>query len=158
MSAFGDPRLPTRFWEKVADRGNCWEWIAARDPLGYGRFWWKNQMRLAHRVAYVALVGEHASDLELDHLCRNPSCLRPDHLEPVSHALNLLRGNTFSAANAAKTHCKRGHPLNGPNLIVRIKPDGRRYRACRTCCQASWRRSDARKRSLKQSNQGATQQ
>jgi hypothetical protein len=48
------------------------------------------------------------------------------------------------------THCARGHPFSGWNLIVRRMPDGRTKRGCRTCynvrCREHMRRRRARLR------------
>jgi hypothetical protein len=41
---------------------------------------------------YEQHFGSIPENLELDHLCRNPACVRPDHLEPVTHLENLRRG------------------------------------------------------------------
>lgn len=119
-----------RFWAKVDKTETCWNWTAYRDPLGYGNFWPADKrMVLAHRFAFELLVGLIPEGLELDHLCRNPSCCRPDHLEAVTHRENILRGIGATAANAAKTTCIRGHSLSEANL--RIRPDGGRI--CRAC-------------------------
>jgi hypothetical protein len=75
---------------EVADSG-CWEWTAAKDPTGYGRFSVARSMDYAHRAAYKLLVGPIPAGLDLDHLCRNRGCVNPDHLEPVTRRENLLR-------------------------------------------------------------------
>src|SRR5690606_21110712 len=97
VSLFGDARLPDRFWEKVLDHpaSGCWEWQAARDQKGYGRFRWKGFTRRAHRVAYEELVAPVPDGLQLDHLCRNPFCCAPWHLEPVTPRENTLRGESI---------------------------------------------------------------
>jgi hypothetical protein len=82
----------------------CWEWRGWRDRHGYGRIDVKRVSRLAHRIAYEILIGPIPDGLELDHLCRNTSCVNPAHLEPVTHRENMGRG-TF----ATKTHCPAGH-------------------------------------------------
>lgn len=46
---------------------------------------------MAHRVYWERENGPVPSGLELDHLCRNPTCVRPDHLEAVTHAENIRR-------------------------------------------------------------------
>jgi hypothetical protein len=68
--------------------------------------------------------------LTLDHLCRNKACVNPAHLEPVTNRENVLRGVGLSAENARKTHCKRGHPLSGDNVVV---SKGGRKRRCVAC-------------------------
>jgi len=42
---------------------------------------------------YLAYKEFRASGLVLDHTCVNSSCRNPDHLEPVTHAINCQRRN-----------------------------------------------------------------
>lgn len=70
-------------------KGPCWIWQLGKDSLGYGRG--KNN-KLAHRNSYEQAHGPISSGLHLDHLCRTPSCVNPDHLEPVTNAVNTRRG------------------------------------------------------------------
>lgn len=139
------PRKPVplwdRFWPKVDTTGPCWEWTASKNHLGYGqvsREYPDRRLGMAHRVAYELLVGPIPEGKELDHLCRNPSCVNPDHLEPVTHAENMRRAPYDApASKRAKTHCPAGHPYSGENLYV--NPKGRRE--CRACRKQ--RRSNA---------------
>jgi hypothetical protein len=107
----------------VIQPSGCVEWTGAKFQ-GYGRIKRGAQSVLTHRAMYELMEGSIPDDLELDHLCRNPACANVAHLEPVSHAINMARG-----VRAAKTHCLRGHPLDG--RIKRGKRCGKRY--CRTC-------------------------
>jgi hypothetical protein len=121
--------LPPRFTARMEVVGECWEWRGQRDRNGYGHYWHEGRYVLAHRFAFVACFGALADGLTLDHLCRNPSCVRPDHLEAVSHRENCLRAVTgASAVNARKTHCLRGHPLTADNIYTH-----RGRRVCRQC-------------------------
>lgn len=125
--------LPDRFWPKVDATGPCWEWLAAKNRRGYGQIGLGSRslgLGMAHRVAWELLVGPIPSGMELDHLCRNPSCVNPDHLEPVTHAENMRRA-PYDAPQSKrmKTHCPLGHPYSGENLYR--SPRGRRE--CRTC-------------------------
>ena len=123
-------RLPMRFWEKVSVvPSGCWLWIGCCDPGGYGQFWSRGP-KLAHRIAYQALVGPVLPPLELDHLCRNRPCVRVDHLEIVTRAQNVHRGSGLTALNARKTHCLRGHPFDFINTYMRSDGKGRECRAC----------------------------
>ncbi|MFJ2662519.1 HNH endonuclease signature motif containing protein [Arthrobacter koreensis] len=81
-----------------------------------------------HRVAYELFSGPIPNGLVLDHLCRNRGCFNPNHLEPVTRAVNNLRGVGFMAAHARKTHCPKGHPYDEKN--TQIKNGARRCRAC----------------------------
>lgn len=112
--------------------GNCWLWTGARDKLGYGRL----TRTLAHRLVYELMIGPIPEGLELDHLCRNPSCVRPEHLEPVTHRENLLRG-VRANQNTGKTHCLRGHALDTDNTYVR-RNGARACKACQLQRQREW--------------------
>lgn len=109
-----------RFWPKVnkagptpprrPDLGPCWLWVAALDRHGYGAFGITDKRVVrAHRFAYEALAAPILAGLELDHLCRNPPCVNPAHLEPVPHRENALRGESPSAQHARKETCPAGH-------------------------------------------------
>lgn len=121
-----------RFWAHVEKTASCWLWQGA-NGAGYGRFKMtggrKGKLVAAHRFAYEHCVGKIPEGLQLDHLCRTPACVNPQHLEPVTPKENGLRGISPSAINARKTHCKRGHPFSGGNLW--IDKNGDRY--CKTC-------------------------
>src|SRR5688500_4996363 len=80
------------FWAKVDKTSTCWLWTGARHPLGYGHVRYGNRTSAAHRVAWELINGPIPEGLTLDHLCRVPACVRPDHLEPVTHRENVRRG------------------------------------------------------------------
>lgn len=127
------PTPQERFWSKVKKTETCWLWVGSYDGDGYGMFGVTHRRTSrAHRVAYEFLVGPIPLDLELDHLCRNPGCVNPVHLEAVPHRINVLRGNGLTAQHAAKTHCPQGHPYDLFNTYAKI---GRRGRECRQCRQ-----------------------
>ena len=119
-----------RFWAKVVKTDGCWVWIGAHIPDGYGSFSANGRVGLAHRFSYTQFVGPIPEGLQLDHLCRNRTCVRPDHLEPVTSRENSLRGQTVAARHAAKTHCDAGHEFTEAN-ILRTRLGNRQCRACR---------------------------
>lgn len=138
-----DKSVEARFWEKVdrnggapanphtAVAGQCWIWTAAQRSKhhpGYGAFRYKGKQQLAHRVAWQMVRGEIPDGLVLDHLCRRPACVNPDHLETTDQGSNVRRSLT-------KTHCKRGHELAGDNLYHH-----KGGRACRLCRAEAARR------------------
>jgi hypothetical protein len=114
-----------RFWAKVRKTETCWLWTATLNNQGYGEF---GSLGLAHRFAYELLVGPIPEGLTLDHLCRQPACVRPDHLEPVTHRENVRRGEGWSGRNARKTHCPQGHAYDEAN--TRWYHNQRNCRAC----------------------------
>lgn len=121
----------------VVNDDGCWLWPQAQSQGGYGRCSVAGVAYYVHRYVYEQLRGPIPDRLQLDHLCRQPACANPDHLEPVTCRENLLRGNTFQAANAAKTRCPQGHPYD---IFQRGE------RACRVCRRQSWREYTQRKR------------
>jgi hypothetical protein len=118
-----------RFALKVEKTATCWLWLGAGKTEGYGSFWDGRHLVMAHRWSYERRYGPIPEGLVIDHLCRTPACVNPEHLEPVTQLENVMRGTAPSVANARKTHCLRGHPLDGPNLYV----NGAGGRACRQC-------------------------
>ena len=126
-----------RFWAKVDKSGDCWVWTAAINK-GYGVFAMsKTDIRDAHRVSWEWANGPVPVGLELDHLCRNPACVRPSHLEAVIHLENVRRGRAPAALAYMAGTCMRGHPRTPENSWR----NGSRL-TCKPCRQA-WIRSRA---------------
>lgn len=69
----------------------CYVWTGTITTTGYGRF---GAYGRAHRISYEEVNGPIPESLEIDHLCRNPPCVRPDHLEPVTRTENARRAIT----------------------------------------------------------------
>ncbi len=86
-------------------------------------------MMRAHRFAFEMARGPVPEGLQLDHLCRVRHCVNPGHLELVTSRVNTLRGTSFSAVNATKTHCPKGHPYSTENTHT----DASNKRHCRVC-------------------------
>jgi hypothetical protein len=145
---FTMPRIYTRrsesdrFWEKVnkngpipshrPELGPCWLWTAAPDSHGYSTFFATartdgvRRMVTAYRWGWEQEHGPVPSGLELDHLCRTRACVRHDHLEAVTGAVNRQRGRNV---NREKISCRRGHPYDEANTYH----DARGTRHCRAC-------------------------
>lgn len=81
-----------RFWAKVEKSPACWVWIGSKNNFGYGHFRVDGRHQYAHRVSLAIHGVVIPKGAHVDHLCRNPSCVRPDHLEPVACAENARRG------------------------------------------------------------------
>ncbi len=125
---------PENFWSYVDKSGKCWVWRGNVEKTGYGRVRWNIKQYSAHVISWMLFHGRFPQEnLTIDHLCRNPLCVNPEHLEEVSMAVNILRGTSPAALNARKTHCKRGHKLSGINIYWRHKPRGGVERECKKC-------------------------
>lgn len=135
---FGTIELLTdeeRFWQNVQITGFCWLWtgkLGAGDSR-YGRFGADSMSHLAHRYAYEMLVGPIPEGFTLDHLCRITNCVNPDHLEPIEHVGNTMRGFGPMAENARKLKCHLGHVFDEANTHYGTRKDGRTIRYCRAC-------------------------
>lgn len=119
----------SQFLRNTHKTETCWLWTGYVSPENRGVINFKEGKKFAYRLGYELLVGPIPEGLTLDHLCVNPQCVNPDHLEPVTGGENSLRGSGPAANNKRKTHCHKGHPFAGDNLYT--KPNGRR--CCRRC-------------------------
>lgn len=139
-----------RFWDKVDQDGPvptdalatvstpCWLWRASKDRDGYGGFGLEGKWLRAHRLAYELACGPIPDGMLIDHLCRRPSCVRPDHLDLVNNRENVLRGVSPGATAIRTDVCKYGHSdwydrppstRNGRNCRICQRESSRRYRA-----------------------------
>lgn len=124
-TALAPKREPTpiaeRVWPNVEFTDGCWLWNGHRDSHGYGQIGvtgGRTKTLLVHRWTYEYVIGAIPDGLELDHLCRTPSCVNPWHLEPVTHVENLRR--------TRRDVCSRGHPFSEEG-------GSRTRRVCRIC-------------------------
>ena len=101
--------LPAAFALKVRD-SSCTVWIGATNTVGYGVVTVDGRQELAHRVAYEDAYGPIPEGLVLDHLCRVRNCVKPEHLEAVTHAENIRRGRRDRGLQVGDT-CNNGHAI-----------------------------------------------
>lgn len=133
-----NPELLTRLLAqtKPAKKG-CLEWTGFRRKNGYGMTHVKGLRQSAtHRLMYMAAHGPIPHGLVVMHACDNPPCINPRHLSVGTHTENLRQSVAKGRHHEArKTHCHRGHLLDGDNLYV--CPEGRRH--CKHCDRAKQR-------------------
>lgn len=110
--------------EKPTGHFGCWFWRGALNGSGYAAA----VGGLAYRMAYEWMVGPIPARMDLDHLCRERSCVNPHHLEPVTRAENLRRAREYGPREF-RLYCRRGHALvrgnarlwsQGPNRERRV--------------------------------------
>ena len=142
------PHTLTSLWRsclvrrRVNEETGCWLSTYKLTHNGYAQASLQGRTVRVHRVAMAIKIAvsidtldsfcdDSGYQLTVDHLCRTPLCFRPDHLELVPIRINVLRGETITAANSVRTACPRGHRLIGVNLVPSGIASGRRQ--CLTC-------------------------
>lgn len=79
---------------KVDQSTGCWEWQGIKLPKGYGRRTIRGITICAHRYFWEKYNGRKIKKgMHIDHLCKNTSCVNPEHLEEVTPIENFHRSN-----------------------------------------------------------------
>lgn len=73
---------------RVVKRDGCWGWAGCIDKRGYSVFN-KDGIKPAHRLSYLMHKGPIPDGLDVMHMCHNPSCSNPDHLELGTRRENM---------------------------------------------------------------------
>lgn len=140
---------------ETLSKEDCWLWAGDFYGSGHGSLYiGQGKHTSAYRVVYENTVGDIPEGLELDHLCENPPCVNPEHLEPVTHQENTLRHYR------RRTHCNKGHSYAeyGYTKLQKSNRSGANptgeTRKCRQCT----RESDTRIRQVKRSYSSTTQE
>ena len=121
-----------RFWSFVDKTDTCWLWTGTttkgKAKGGYGGFYYRGKNIRAHRMSLLIKGITVPLGYEVDHLCRVPSCVNPEHLEPVTHDENMRR-KIVSPAN--QLFCRQGHDFNKENTCY--ERYGKTQRKCIPC-------------------------
>jgi hypothetical protein len=127
-----DEEEAQRFDGKIELGNECHEWIAGKDRDGYGRFKLRGKTKRAHVLSWQRNAGREVREsLQINHLCRNKSCVNAKHLQEATPRENTLHGDTITSEHLAKTHCPKGHELTEANCTPSTWKLG--WRACLTC-------------------------
>ena len=129
--------------EDAGYQSPCWVWQRNINDQGYGlvvasKLTGHFRKVRAHRLTYENLIGPIPCGLELDHLCRNRSCVNPSHLEPVSHRENAIRG-VGARCEKGKWFC--GHLRTAENTLPKGKGG-----TCRECHNSRQRAYNKRRK------------
>lgn len=95
------PSDAERMLAKVRTGPSCHEWQAGRGSHGYGHFWMDGRNVTAQRAAWLIFVGPIPDGLTVDHRCRNPLCVRLDHLRLLPNDENA-RDNRQAQRNNSR--------------------------------------------------------
>lgn len=76
-----------RFEKKPTDSG-CILWCASISSRGYGQMHWRGRPVLAHRTAYELACGQIPEGKQVDHVCRQRTCVNAAHLRLVNNKQN----------------------------------------------------------------------
>lgn len=135
-----------RFFSRVkVSAGDCWLWIGPTKSCdGRPWFFWAGRNWNAYRPFWMNLFGSIEPSVDLDHLCNNPLCVNPTHLEAVRHQVNIdRRTERYRRKNAV---CSKGHEFTPENTFYIRGGTTRKCRQCRRDYQnANWPKRAARK-------------
>lgn len=131
-----------RFWMKV-DRdgpihpslGQCWQWTGAICNKGTGAGYGNcidhdGRLIRAHRFSYTIRNGAIPDDADIDHICRNRLCVRPEHLRAATRKQNAEnRGVDRSSRTRIRgVYLKGTDSATGlPRYGVQVGHNGRKH-------------------------------
>lgn len=127
-----------RLLSKMETVDGHWEW-QGHLTNGYGRVWLSTGSHLAHRAVYEMFVGPIPDGLTLDHLCYNPRCVNPDHMETVTLAENVARA--AKRRHQIASTCRAGKHPYPENRILERSTGKTRCQGCQREARARYKAS-----------------
>lgn len=124
--------IPPRVAERAATRhvvsGSCHVSTYSVASHGYAQIGWnedgERHVTTAHRAAWVHTNGQIPEGMTIDHLCKNRTCVKAEHLRLLS---NFENGRRTFGRDWPLGKCIRGHD----NSELQTRPSGKRV--CRVC-------------------------
>lgn len=129
----------------TTDPDECWIWTGTkREPYGYGQFTWHGK-NTVHQASYIEFNGPIPLGFQIDHLCSNPPCANPDHLEAVDVVTDGARKKIRNRWRGWPPYCKAGHLMDDLNTHWRANGTGRQCRTCQRERQNEWAQRNGRR-------------
>jgi len=130
MESVNDDEKNKRFWLKVSRNksSECWPWIGAKKPKGYGNIRRDKKYTTAHRVSWEIHFGKVPDGMQVLHSCDNPSCCNPYHLmlgTVMSNYIDMVKKGR-SKSNHKNRKCGENH-INHKLTSEQVEEIRRRY-------------------------------
>lgn len=116
-----DKHIATYERHVVRTESGCWSWNGPKNRAGYGSIvschYGSRHATTAHRISYMITHGHVPHELDIMHMCHNPICSNPAHLQAGTRAENMQ--TSFSAGRL-----QRRIPLSDVEYIVARRKKG----------------------------------
>jgi hypothetical protein len=88
-----DSGNPEHFFKELknnveVDKYGCWNWKGPKTKFGYAQISTSEGYTGLHRVVLEVKHGKKLGSQAGHHMCANPTCVNPEHLQPVTHKEN----------------------------------------------------------------------
>lgn len=87
----------------IGETALCWPWAGEISKNGYGVFYYRQKIFLAHRLAYSLHYGKDPGELLACHHCDNRKCANPNHL-----FLGTSKDNQIDKVQKNRHNIRRG--------------------------------------------------